>query len=205
MVEGRERASSRTELEERAELDDRLMTAVQDGDVSRLGMLFERHHRALFNFFLRLTGDRQASEDMVQDVFLRMLKYRATYRPGSQFRTWMYHLARNVRIDRMRARPPEVELDTASHDPPSGEASPGEIVDRDEQSALLRRAMARLPEDKRELLVLSRFQGLKYEQVGELLGCEVGAVKVRVHRAVKALRTIVLDLTGERTSCSANS
>ena len=90
--------------QQNAELDDRLMTAVQAGDVSRLGDLFERHHRALFNFFLRWCGDRQLSEDMVQDVFLRMLKYRATYRPGSQFRTWMYHLARNVRIDKVRAR-----------------------------------------------------------------------------------------------------
>lgn len=199
--------AERAEREQQnAELDDRLMTAVQTGDVSRLGDLFERHHRALFNFFLRLSGgDRQASEDMVQDVFLRMLKYRATYRPGSQFRTWMYHLARNVRIDNVRARPPEVELDTTAHDPPSGDAPPGDAVDRDQQSEILRRALARLPEDKRELLILSRFQGLKYEQVGELLGCEVGAVKVRVHRAVKTLRGIVMDLTGERTSCSANS
>jgi RNA polymerase sigma factor (sigma-70 family) len=116
----------------------------------------------------------------------------------------MYHLARNVRIDKVRARPPEVELDTTTHDPVSTDAPPGDAVDRDEQSAILRRALARLPEDKRELLILSRFQGLKYEQVGELLGCEVGAVKVRVHRAVKTLRSIVLDLTGER-SCSANS
>lgn len=187
-----------------AELDDRLMTAVQDGDVSRLGMLFERHHRALFNFFLRLCGDRQASEDMVQDVFLRMLKYRATYRPGSQFRAWMYHLARNVRIDKARAQPPEVELDTA-RDPISREASPVESLDRAQEAALLRRALAKLPDDKRELLVLCRFQGLKYDQIGELLGCEVGAVKVRVHRAVRALRSIVVELTGERTSCSANS
>ncbi len=199
--------AERAEREQQnAELDDRLMTAVQTGDVSRLGDLFERHHRALFNFFLRLSGgDRQASEDMVQDVFLRMLKYRATYRPGSQFRTWMYHLARNVRIDKVRARPPEVELDTTTHDPPSGDAPPADAVEWDQQSAILRRALALLPEDKRELLILSRFQGLKYEQVGELLGCEVGAVKVRVHRAVKTLRGIVMDLTGERTSCSANS
>jgi RNA polymerase sigma-70 factor, ECF subfamily len=188
-----------------AELDDRLMTAVQAGDVSRLGVLFERHHRALFNFFLRLTGDRPASEDMVQDVFMRMLKYRATYRPGSQFRTWMYHLARNVRIDRVKARPPEVELDATAAEPPSRDESPGDALDRHQEAALLRRALARLPEDKRELLLLSRFQGLKYEQVGELLGCEVGAVKVRVHRAIRALRTIVLDLTGERTSCNASS
>ncbi len=58
------------------------MTALQEADVSRLALLFERHHRALFNFFLRLTCERQASEDLVQDVFLRILKYHATYRPG---------------------------------------------------------------------------------------------------------------------------
>ncbi len=182
------------------------MTGLQAGDVSRLALLFERHHRALFNFFLRLTGERQASEDLVQDVFLRILKYHATYKPGTQFRAWMYQLARHAYLDRRKPIPAsaEVPLDALPVDPPSPAPAPSELLQKDQQAALVRRALARLPEDKREVLVLSRFHGLNYEQVGALLGCEVGAVKVRVYRAVRALRTILLEISGE-SSCRANS
>lgn len=71
-------------------------------------------------------------------------------------------------------------------------------LEKAEEVALLREALARLPEDKREVLVLSRFQGLKYEQVGRVLGCEEGAVKLRVFRAVRQLRTIYERLSRER-------
>ena len=189
-----------------AEADDRHMVAVQEGDLARLGVLFERHHRALFNFFLRLTGDRQASEDLVQDVFFRMLKYRATYQPGTSFRTWMYHLARNAHIDRFKGRRREALYeDGEGHEPMSHQPQQDEEIARDQQVVLLREAMARLPEDKRELLVLARFQGLKYEQIGRLLGCETGAVKVRVFRAVGALREIDRELSGDDRPCNATT
>jgi RNA polymerase sigma-70 factor (ECF subfamily) len=180
------------------------MVAVQAGDVSRLGELFERHHRALFRFFLRLTGEGQVSEDLVQDVFLRMLKYRATYHPGSQFRTWMYTLARNAHIDRYHGRSRDVAFDEGDPEPASRQPMVVDTLERDEQVALLRRALARLAPDKRELLILSRFQGLKYEEIATLLGIEVGAVKVRVFRAVRALRAIFEELSGE-ASCRASN
>jgi RNA polymerase sigma-70 factor (ECF subfamily) len=177
-----------------AEHDDRLMTAVRAGDVSQLGVLFERHHRALFNFFLRLTGDRQASEDLVQDVFVRILKSRATYQPGTQFRTWMYQVARSAHIDRFRSRPREQPADPEALRAVSPAAAPGSGLEQAQEAQLLRKALAALPEDKREVLVLSRFQGLKYQEIGALLGCEEGAVKVRVFRAIRALRDIYLGL-----------
>lgn len=173
------------------------MVGVQQGRVSLLGVLFERHHRGLFNFFLRLTGDRQASDDLVQDVFLRMLRYRATYRPGSQFRTWMYHLARNVHIDRIKARRGELPLDDAPREPISRAEAVVDVMERAADAALLRRALLRLPAEKREVLVLSRFHGLSYAEVGDILDCEVGAVKVRVFRAMQQLRRIVIDLRNE--------
>lgn len=179
-----------------AEHDDRLMTAVRAGDVSQLGVLFERHHRALFSFFLRLTGNRQASEDLVQDVFFRILKSRATYRPGTQFRTWMYQVARSAHVDRFRSRPREMEAAGDLPEPPSDAPLPGADIERAEQTALVRRALAKLPADKREVLILSRFQGLKYQEIGDILECEEGAVKVRVFRALRALRAAYQDLVG---------
>jgi RNA polymerase sigma factor (sigma-70 family) len=183
-------------LESAAEADDLLMVGVQQGRVSLLGVLFERHQRALFNFFLRLTGNRETSDDLVQEVFLRMLRYRGSYRPHSQFRTWMYHLARNVHIDRFRASRGEVGLVEIPEpaDPAEGVT---DLMQRTSEATLLRRALLKLPVDKREVLVLSRFHGLSYAEVGEALGCEVGAVKVRVFRAMQQLRRIVGELETE--------
>ena len=67
--------------------DERLMLAVRDGDVGKLGLLFERHHQTLFSFFCRLTGNRAIAEDLVQDVFFRVLKYRKSFRDDSRFVT----------------------------------------------------------------------------------------------------------------------
>src|SRR5579872_5191334 len=75
------------------------MLQVKAGDLERMGLLFERHHRALFGFLFHLTQRHEASEDMVQTVFYRMLKYRRSFTEGSNFSGWMYHIARNVLKD----------------------------------------------------------------------------------------------------------
>ena len=91
-----------------AQADHLVMLAVRDGDVERIGVLFDRHHRMLFNFFLRLTTNRGLSEDLVQEVFFRMLKYRHTFQPATNFTAWMYQIARNAHIDQMRKRRLEI-------------------------------------------------------------------------------------------------
>jgi RNA polymerase sigma-70 factor (ECF subfamily) len=176
------------------------MLGVRDGEVEALGTLFDRHHSALFNFFLRLTGNRQLAEDLVQEVFFRMLKYRRSYRDQSQFTSWMYQIARHVRFDHLSKRQKEVQLDDDHEEPSSREPLPGSELEHLEDVFLLRQALARLAPDKREILVLSRFQKLKYEAIAEILGCEVGAVKVRVFRAVRELRDTFFELQGKRAS-----
>src|SRR5437763_8148003 len=91
--------------------DEELMFQVRNGVAEMLGVLFDRYQSPLFNFYCKLTGDRTASEDLVQDVFYRILKYRHTYQPGTSFRTWMYQIARNARLDLIRRQRPEVEID----------------------------------------------------------------------------------------------
>lgn len=164
--------------------DDALMSRVRDGDVQALAPLFDRHHAALLNFYVRTTGDRASSEDLVQEVFTRILKYRRTYRPGSRFLTWMYQIARHARLDYLRKRRGEIEWDDA-YAPRSQQSDPAESAQR---LKWLAAALRCLPDDKRELLVLSRFQGLRYEAIAQVLNCEAGAVKVRVHRAMRELR-----------------
>jgi RNA polymerase sigma-70 factor (ECF subfamily) len=165
--------------------DEVLMTQVREGAGEMLGILFDRYHARLFNYFLRLTGDRALSEDLVQDVFYRILKRRRTYRPGSPFKPWMFQVARNARTDVFRRkRGVEIELEEPMVEPVIPK---DELSDR-QQTQLLHRALLQLPEDKREVLVLSRFQDMKYGEIAQLLGCEVGTIKTRVHRALQELR-----------------
>jgi RNA polymerase sigma factor (sigma-70 family) len=185
--------------------DNVLMQKVRDGDLTKMAVLFERHHRALFRYFLRLTGNREFSEDLVQDVYFRMLKYRHTYRDGNPFTSWMYQVGRNAHLDGVQKRKGETPLFEQGHDesarePASAEPDPSEILRRRQDLGLLRRALAALPVEKREVLVLSRFQNLKYEQIADILACDVGTVKVRVYRAIKALSLIFFELAGEKAS-----
>lgn len=164
--------------------DEELMLQVRNDAGEGLGELFDRYQTPLYNFYAKMTGDRGLSEDLVQEVFLRILKYRRSYTPGHNFRTWVYQIARNARVDHYRKQRPQVEFQpemapaVPAHDP----------AQSSQESALLHRALMRLPEEKREILVLSRLQELKYEEIARLLGCEVGTVKVRVHRALQDLK-----------------
>jgi RNA polymerase sigma factor (sigma-70 family) len=186
-----------------AETDENLMLAVRQGEISKLGSLFDRHHRALFDFFARMTGSRTTAEDLVQDVFFRMLKYRSTFRENSRFKAWMFHIARNARIDYYKKRVPETGIpDDGVGSLQSPLPMPGHRLQKEQDVVLLECALFRLPAEKREVLVLSRYQDMKYEQIAEVLGCEVGAVKVRVHRALKELREIFVKISNEKLPCN---
>jgi len=169
------------------------MHAVRGGDVAKLGVLFERYHRPLFDFLVRMTGNATAAEDLVQDVFVRVLKYRATWRDEGRFETWLFRIARNARADYFKSRSADAPIDEAA-DHPSGALPAIDMLARDREVARLQQALMLLREDKRELIVLARYRGMKLEAIADLLGVEVGTVKVRMHRAVKELRDIFLRL-----------
>jgi len=173
--------------------DEDLMLQVRQGAEDGLGVLFDRYQRPLFNFYSKLTGNRGVSEDLVQEVFLRVLKYRQSYQPGAAFRAWIYQIARNVRVDHYRKNPVQAEWKPEM----SPSFVPHDATQKDQETLLLHRALMLLPEDKREILVLSRLQEMKYEEIARLLGCEVGTVKVRVHRALQSLKLAYHDLQAE--------
>jgi RNA polymerase sigma-70 factor (ECF subfamily) len=180
--------------------DNELMEQVRDGKVEKLAILFERHQTMLYNFFLRLTGNRAASEDLVQEVFIRILKYRAGYQGESRFVVWMFQIARNAHVDFLRKKKGEVALEDQFMETPDREPLPGDLYEADQEAALVRRALDKLPAKKREILVLFRFQNLKLREIAELLDCQVGTVKVQVHRALKDLSRIYFELQGGKAT-----
>jgi RNA polymerase sigma-70 factor (ECF subfamily) len=173
------------------------MIQVRDGELHKLALLFERHHVALYNYYVRQTSDRDLSEDFVQEVFLRIMKYRHTFRGEGEFLPWMYHIARNVQIDHARKWGRETKFDEETHDQPGDDPLPEEHVEQLQNVGMLQKALAKLSPEKREVLVLSRYQEMKYAAIAELLGCTVEVVKVRVHRAMNDLRKYYFQLAGE--------
>lgn len=181
--------------------DDELMVQVRDGDPEPLAVLFGRYQVPLYNFFLRQCGHASTSEDLVQEVFLRVLKYKHTFRGQGQFKAWLYQIARSARADHYRKGGRETAL-TEEWQEMLVSPHPGahELLENEQRAALVRAALDRLPEAKREVLLMSRFQNLRYNEIARALGCAEGTVKVRVHRAMKDLREQFLQLTRERVA-----
>jgi RNA polymerase sigma-70 factor (ECF subfamily) len=180
--------------------DEQAMSEIRSGDVGKLELLFDRHHRALLRYFMHLTANRAASEDLVQDVFLRILKYRQSYQPGTSFRAWMFQVGRNVFVDYAGRHKAEVAMPAEILEPSSTDTPADRQIQNRQETALLHRALAAMPPEKREVLIMSRFMDLKYEEIATALKCEVGTVKVRVYRALRELGDRFFAMGGERAS-----
>ena len=178
--------------------DSLLMKLVQAGETAQVAVLFERHHVALFRYVLTLTGNRAISEDLVQEAFVRVIKHARSYDGRHSFAVWIYGMARNAYFDLYRKRRREVSEENFEQ-MSSREPLTEEIMSRNQDLRFLQEALLELPEDKREVLILSRFHNLRYEEISGLLGCEVGTVKTRVFRALKELRKKFCELQKEKT------
>ena len=177
--------------------DSDLMTRVREGHEAALGELFERYHVALFRFCLRMTGNRAVSEDLVQDIFMRMLKHRKSFQANTSFTPWMYRIARNACIDHLRrsSKAPEPCEDLDAH--LSTDIGPDESVSRQQQAGLIRKALLELPVERREVLLLSRYELKSYDEIARTLDTTVSNVKIRVHRAIKQLRQVYREMAQE--------
>ena len=172
--------------------DNRLMLQVKAGEVDQLGLLFERYHRLLFSFFYKLNQNVEVSEDLVQNVFMRILKYRHRFQGNGEFKTWMFHIAKNVNIDyhKKHRRYRAEDVDQWQDKLLDESRSQNQEMIKQEELNQLRTALQKLDPEKREVLILSKLQGLKYKEIANLLGCTEGAVKVKVFRALKELKKV---------------
>ena len=174
--------------------DEMIMEAVKNGDLQQASLLFERYHKRIYNFLARMTMDRALAEDLTQNVFLRIIKYRNSYREGSRFQSWIYQVARNIFSDHYQQRKNRFSDFIDVEKIRDHIAEGGETQSQEEQEKLLTRSMAMLSEEQRELLVLTRFQHMKYEDVAVMMETTVANIKVKVHRAIGKLREHYFEL-----------
>ncbi len=145
----------------------------------------QRYRHPVVNFCYRMIGDATEADDVAQDVFVRVYRNVAAYRPRTKFSTWLFALARNACIDRLRYRQrhPTALLD----DVPEPSAVSGEVEAR-ETGEVIATAVASLPEDQRTALVLAEYQGMSYAEIAGVMQCSEKAVESRLYRAKQTLR-----------------
>ena len=177
--------------------DHHVMGQVKAGQIDKLGLLFEKYNKQLYHLFLWQTKDPPLSEDLVQEVFLRILKYRHSYRGEGQFKTWMFSIAHSARIDHFRRKKhPTLSIDEGAMIPDES-PGPDRMTEQQDHSRMLWQALLRLSRNKREMLVMSRFESMKYEEIAKVVGCRVGTVKSTIHSALKELAVHYKQLTSE--------
>lgn len=180
-----------------------LMQRVAGGDVRAFTPLVERVLPRLLAYFRRLGADASFAEDCAQEVLLRVYRHRERYQARARFVTYLFHVARNHWIDVYRHR--KAGPTTFSVDVPAGDGGegtrageldghveePGADVDRRELRAALDAAIAGLGDEHREVFVLAQVEGLRYQEIGEILGLPVGTVKSRMHAAHRQIREVL--------------
>ena len=172
------------------------LAKVAAGDTDAFAPLVESHQERLFRLCERLLGDAEEARDAAQDVFLKAYRKAGDVRPQGQVYTWLYRIAVNHCLNKLRRRklvrflrwdaPADGEASPA-FDPPDRAADPAATLEARRHWQATREAIARLPENQRAVLVLVRFEGLPYKQVAEVLGITEGAVESRLVRAMRRL------------------
>jgi len=175
------------------------MLKVRDGDVDKMGLLYARYYRQLYRYLFNMTRQKELSEDMVQNIFVRMLKYPARFAGFGEFRTWMYHIARNVLYDhttKMKKLPAMSDI-RDYEEKIEGDSLTDAGLEKKQEIEALGTALSKLSDENRELLILCRYQELKYQEIAEILNTTEGAIKVRVHRALNQLKNNFMQIRKE--------
>jgi RNA polymerase sigma-70 factor (ECF subfamily) len=170
------------------ESDIELMMRTKSGDDSAFTDLMRRHYKGLVNYIYRFTNNRETSEDLAQEVFLRVYRSVKTYEPQAKFSTWLYKIATNLCFTNVKARGreqnfslDEMQENTGDFKDPKPENA-DDVVYRKEIKQSIFKALESLPEKERVAIILCKYEELPYEEVADVLGCTVGAVKTYVYR-----------------------
>jgi RNA polymerase sigma-70 factor (ECF subfamily) len=180
------------------ELDVQDMRRLAVGHEAALNDLMERHAAKLFHYLVRCLQDEQDAADLAQETFVRLYQSRARFDIGQKFSTWLYAIASNLVKDRYRwrSRHPQVSLDAENETTgqsyrealPQTGPSPTDDVQKQERAEAVRCAVAALPDELRQPLILAEYEERSHAEIGAILGCTPKAVETRIYRARQQLR-----------------
>lgn len=172
-----------------------LVERALDGDLAAFEQLVARYQNKLVGFAARMLGDQEEAEDVAQEAFVKAYRALDSFRGQAQFSTWLYRIATNLCIDRVRAKkrrpqqaysldePLDKEDDAGGRELPDTTFEPSQSAERDELRQTVRATMAEMPDKMRQVLVMCDMQGMPYEQIAQVLDCPIGTVKSRLFHA----------------------
>ena len=176
--------------------DAELMRRVQDGDEAALGVLMERWELPVKSVVARIVLNASEAEELAQETLVRVWQQRGKFRAGAEFRPWVFSIAINLARNRLRwwRKRPSVSLQDWSEPEAGGdrrETGGLEVMERAERAAAVRDAVAALPVELREALVLFHYEELSQAEIAVALGCSVKTVETRVARAREKLKKVL--------------
>jgi len=184
--------------------DAAIMLRVAEGDETGFTYLAQKYHRPMIHFLYRMVGNHAVAEELAQEVFLRVYRARSSYRAEARFTTWLYRIATNLAVNHARDTKHERAAQTVYLDAPDEETgttpdladddpSVEERMLRDERMAAIRRHVMALPERQRMAVLMHKYQGMDYRQIGEVLKLSESATKSLLFRAYQTLREKLKD------------
>ena len=181
--------------------DQRLIQLTLDGQQEAFGHLIRKYQDRLYNGMVHFLRDPTEAEDVVQDAFILAMTRLDSFKGNSQFFTWLYRIAYNVAITRLRRKKPTVSIqgneNTLRLTLPDEGPAPDSRMSQQESVSQLMLAMERLSEEHRSILVLREMEELEYEAISEILDLPVGTVRSRLHRARLQLKQLLELIMGE--------
>lgn len=160
------------------------------GDKTAAGILYERHYKNVYGYFVRMTRDAEASRDLTQDVFIKVIRYCHSWKDDKVFVYWLFRIARNILVDYHRGARKFFDLQSDPELVACDQDQSVRMTEARESFEFLLDAMAKLPPGYRELIELNRFQGFSYKEIAVTTDSNENAVKVKMCRAIQRLREI---------------
>ena len=184
--------------------DAAIMLQVAAGDEASFNFLVQKHHRAMIHFLFRMVRNQAVAEELAQEVFLRVYRARDSYRAEARFTTWLYRIATNLAVNHARDTKHERSAQTIYLDAPDAETgTTPDVADdepsveqklmRDERMAAIRTHVMALPERQRMAVLMHKYQGMDYRQIGDVLKLSESATKSLLFRAYQTLRDKLKD------------
>jgi RNA polymerase sigma-70 factor (ECF subfamily) len=174
--------------------DEQIMLEISEGNVALTAQIFERYHALLTNYYIKTTFDPSLSQDLVQTVFEKIIRYKSSFRRNHSFKSWVFKIANNVLHDHYRKEKNHKNRNEAYSRETEDFVAPDHGKQIVQEEILLHKALNQLPYAQREIILMTRFQKMKYIDIAEILECSESAVKVKVHRALKRLKSEYLRL-----------
>jgi len=180
--------------------DEDLMLQYQRGEVRAFEVLLSRHRKPVYNFILRILGDRETAEDLLQEAFMRVIKGAEAYKRQGKFTTWLYTIARNLCVDQIRRRKHrkhaslDAPMDTTDDSGTLLDVLPSNEMASDRKSVnkqmheTMQRAIEALSEEQREVFLMREFLDMPFKQIADVVGVPENTVKSRMRYALEKLR-----------------